>query len=261
ELVQQLETTHRPEADALCASVVEKLEKTASQVPNTDGLVFISRVSDELSTSSPFVSEIGCQPSVLQDFRKTTAALHGRVLDRWRINTVSLIVREHRTARRPIHPVLMASVKPTGPSPELVQSLLALCTSIQELVPAQSQTWQQSLVKTTLGHFITELTSDGSNEVYDVAFLQKLITLHGDDELSSRLEARVKENLPSGVELNTVHQCATDALSRTQTLFATLLPRDKFSTLLRLGVPPQEGEFQSAVALAKPTSRFGLVVA
>ncbi|KAG6868886.1 hypothetical protein C0993_008634 [Termitomyces sp. T159_Od127] len=183
ELVQQLETTHRPEADALCANVIEKLEKTANQAPNTDGLVFISRVSDELSTSSPFISEIGCQASVLQDFRKTTAALHGRVVDRWRTYTVSMIVREHRTARRPIHPVLAASLKPSGPS-----------------------------------------------------------------------------QLPSDVDLDTVHQSATDALSRTQTLFATLLPRDKFTALLGLGVPPQEGQFQPAVALAKPTSRFGLVL-
>ena len=69
ELVKQLEETYRPDADALCANVIEKLEKTADsreKVPNTDGLVFISRVTDELSTRSSFISEIGCQSSVVQ---------------------------------------------------------------------------------------------------------------------------------------------------------------------------------------------------
>ncbi|KAG6901470.1 hypothetical protein C0995_011490 [Termitomyces sp. Mi166 len=280
ELVKQLETTYRPDADALCANVIEKLERTANspeQVPNTDGLVFISRVSDELSTSSPFVSEIGCQPSVLQDFRETTAALHNRVVDRWQTHTVSSVVREFRTARRPIHPVLTASLKPSGPSPELVQSLLALSTSIQDLGAPRSRPWQQPLVKTTLEHFVTELTSEEWEEgslqsLYDMAFLQKLVTLHGEaqDELSSRLEKRLQENLPSDIELDTLHNSAADALSRTQTLFATLLPQlsipqpdstDKFSAFLRFGAPlPQEGQFQPAVEVAKPRSRFGLLL-
>ncbi|KNZ76990.1 Conserved oligomeric Golgi complex subunit 1 [Termitomyces sp. J132] len=193
ELVEQLEKTYRPDADALCANVIEKLEKTANEVSNTEGLVFLSRVSDELSTTSPFISEIGCQPCVVQDFRKTAAALHKRVVDRWRAYTVSSIVREHRIARRPIHPALRASLKPSGPSPELVQSLLALSISIQEL----QRGGQQRLVKATLEDFITELTSDDEGSLqslYDMAFLQKLVTLHGEvqDEL---LEKRLREKV------------------------------------------------------------------
>ncbi|KAG5718094.1 hypothetical protein E4T56_gene13750, partial [Termitomyces sp. T112] len=106
------------------------------------------------------------------------------------------------------------------------------------------------------------LTSDDEGSLqslYDMAFLQKLVTLHGEvqDEL---LEKRLREKLPSDVELDTLHKSAADALARTQTLFATLLPQgDRF---LQFGVPPaQEGHFQPAVELAKATSRFGLLLA
>ncbi|KAG6910534.1 hypothetical protein DXG01_009953 [Tephrocybe rancida] len=295
ELVKQLETAYRPDADALCANVIRKLEKTANspeELSNSDGLVFLSRVSDELSSTSPFISEIGCQPSVTQDFRKTTAALHDRVVDRWRTYTVSTIVREHRLANRPLHPALKAS-KPSGPSSDLVQSLLTLSTSIQDLGLPRSQAWQRPLVKTTVEHFITEFTGndcdkDSLQSLYDLAFLWKLATLHGDveDHLSSRLEQRLQENvslallsidplltvhqIPADLDLETLHKNATDSLARTQTLLATLLPpqphiptpdsMDKFSALLQFGIPPQEGQFQPAIELAKPTSRFGLLL-
>ncbi|KAG6841748.1 hypothetical protein C0991_007077 [Blastosporella zonata] len=280
ELVKQLETTYRPDADALCTNVIEKLEKTANspeEATNTDGLVFLGRVSDELSSSSPFISEIGCQSSVLQVFRQTTAALHDRVIDRWRTYTVSSIVREHRLARRPIHLALKETLTPSGPSSDLVQSLLTLSTSIQALGAPRSQSWQQPLVKATLEHFITELTGDEWDEeslqsVYDMAFLWKLATLYGEaqDGLASRLDERLRDNLRNDVDLDTLHGSAGDSLARTQTLFATLLPSqpaipspasmDKFSALLRFGTPPQEEQFQPAVELAKPTSRFGLLL-
>ncbi|KAG6814110.1 hypothetical protein H0H92_002105 [Tricholoma furcatifolium] len=297
DLVEQLKTTYSPDADALCSSVIEKLEKTGNSfeevVTNTDGLVFLSRVSDELSSSSPFISEIGCQPSVLKDFRQTTSALHGRVVVRWRTCTVSSIVREHRLASKLIHPALkgqcepslhldvlmmaLASLKPSGPSSHLVQSLLTLSTSLQDLGVPRSQPWQRTLVKSTLEHFITELTGDGWDEScvqasYDMTFLWKLATLvgEGENEFPSQLEKRIRENLPAEVDLDTLQKSAAESLARMQTLLATVLPpqktipvadsTDKFSALLRFGTPPQEGQFQPALELAKPTSRFGLLL-
>ncbi|KAG6817979.1 hypothetical protein H0H87_012447 [Tephrocybe sp. NHM501043] len=279
ELVKQLETAYKPDADALCANVIEKLEKTANtpeEVPNTDSLVFLSRVSDELSSSSPFISEIGCQPSVQQVFRSSTAALHNRVVDRWRTSMVSSIVREHRLARRPIHPTLEGTLEPSGPSSNLVQSLLVLSTAIQDLGIPRNQTWQQPLVKATLEHFIVGLTggeweNKDLQSLYDMAFLWKLAVLYDEkDDLASQLDKRLRDNLPADLDLDTLHKSATDSLARTQTLFATLLPSqpsipssdssDKFSALMRFGTPPQEGQYQPAVELAKPTSRFGLLL-
>lgn len=142
-LVEQLENTYRPNADILCANVVEKLEVVAKvpiegscessgcssffwstnfaplQVSTTDGLIFLGRVSDELSSSSPFLTNIGCQSSVAEgendafnlhcssnpssDFRAKAVALYNQITDRWQKYTVLKIVDEHRLASRPTH--------------------------------------------------------------------------------------------------------------------------------------------------------------
>ncbi|KAF8078884.1 Vps51/Vps67 domain-containing protein [Lyophyllum atratum] len=279
ELVEQLEKTYKPDADALCAKVIDKLGKAANppSPPTTYGLVFLARVSDELSSSSPFISEIGCQPSVMEDFREKTIALHDHVVHHWRTHTVSRIVREHRLAFRPIHHVHKNSLKPSGPSSDLVQSLLSLSNSIQELGVSPDQSRQRSLVQETLTQFIADFTGDGWDwdsvqSLHDVAFLRKLAAAQGEgcSDLSSILEGRLEENLPADLNLEDLHKSATDSLARMQTLFATLLPQhppiplsdsaDKFSVLLPFGIPPLDQQFQPAVELAKPTSRFGLLL-
>lgn len=74
-----------------------------------------------------------------------------------------------------------------------------------------------------------------------------------------------------GTTLDDLKQNATEALTRMQTLLATLLPPpsspallsdapDKFAALLPYGIPVLGKQFQSAIDLAKPTSRFGLLL-
>ncbi|GLB35902.1 putative vps51/Vps67 [Lyophyllum shimeji] len=315
QLVQRLEETYKPDASAFCGKVVQKLEKSA-ELPNedsrevfslcvssfayrysawtTDGLVFLARVSDELSSSSPFIAEIGCQPSIMQDFRGKTAALHDRVIDRWRTQTVARIVHEHRLAFRPIHAVHKSSLKPSGPSSDLVQSLLALSNSVQEVEVTRNPSRQRSLVQTTVKEFVTVLTGEGWDDngvqsLHDLAFLWKLADVQGEgsEELRSRLEKRLEENvsatilidphlrliflqLPAELSLEDLRRSASESLARMQTLFSTLLPQhisiplpdsaNKSSALLPFGIPALDQQFQPAVELAKPTSRFGLLL-
>ncbi|KAG5650993.1 hypothetical protein H0H81_010293 [Sphagnurus paluster] len=282
ELYEQLENNYRPGADALCNDVVDKLEETVkahseASFSNIEGMIFLGRVSDELSSSSPFIIDLGCQPPVARDFRDKTAKLYGRVLDRWRRHMVSQIVREHRLAYRPIHHTLQHPEKPWGPSPDIVQSLFVLSTSIQELGFCRNQSRQQSLVLAALEHFIAALTGDGWDEnslqsSYDLAFLWKFAAAYGEglSELANTLEKRLKDSLPSELTLDDLHRSASESLARTQTLLAILLPfrssiplsesADKFSALLPFGIPPVEHEFHPALELAKPTSRFGLLL-
>lgn len=87
ELFQQLAKTYTPDADAFCGSLVQKLESAAERhtadlcehhlphagtlnlwhlASNMDGVVFLARVSEELSTASPFISCIGCRQFVAE---------------------------------------------------------------------------------------------------------------------------------------------------------------------------------------------------
>lgn len=76
--------------------------------------------------------------------------------------------------------------------------------------------------------------------------------------------------MQAGTTLDDLKRNATEALARMQTLLATLLPPpspgslsdapDKFAALLPYGIPVLGQQFQSAIDLAKPTSRFGLLL-
>jgi hypothetical protein len=90
ELSEQLAQTYTPDADAFCGSVVQQLELTAerhmgnsceSRLPyinsvnsrrlpasSMDGIVFLGRVTEELSSFSPFISWIGCQQCVAKGY-------------------------------------------------------------------------------------------------------------------------------------------------------------------------------------------------
>lgn len=183
--------------------------------------------------------------------------------------------------------------KPSGPSSDLVQSLLSLSNAIQELGASRNHERQQSLIQVTLYQFITDLTGDewaenGVQSLYDLAFLWKIAALQGAEwsDLPGILEKRIEDNvsfhnvlpvlllilhkLPTDMKQGDLNRSASESLARMQTLFATLLPRhppiqlsdmtDKFSALLPYGLPPLDQQFQPAIELAKPTSRFGLLL-
>jgi len=244
-------------------------------------LVFAGRIADELSFSSPFVSSIVCSDDVACDFRKKTRVLYDRTIDRWRIHTVARCVDKHWQNFRPTpNAVLSASLEP---SVALIQSLLSLSTSVQQLGLSRDPARRELVAEETLRHFIVNLLHEPDDEtkgweiggrqaLQDLKFLRKFASLWGDrwsetsdlvDEHIARAQKRLRhaESDKNNVEDPSEH------LIRTQTLFAPLLPHTslfssggKSSVLLPFGTPSLEIQFQAPVELAKPSSRFGLLL-
>lgn len=282
-LFQQLTQTYTPDADAFCGSLVQKLELAAERQmddfsSSVESFVFLARLSEELSSSSLFISSMGCQQFVAKEFREKVVELHDRIVDRWRNSVISRIVDEHHLASRPIHPAFIKHVTPTGPSTELVRSLLSLSSSIQQLGYSRDRLKENCMVWTTFHRFVIALTGAGweasdVQRLCDLAFLWKFADLHGAKgiELCHLLDERMNEKVQPGTAVGDLKRIATEALARMQTLLATLLPPpsspapssdapDKFAAVLPYGIPVLDPQFQSALDLAKPTSRFGLLL-
>ncbi|KAK7064081.1 hypothetical protein R3P38DRAFT_2492769 [Favolaschia claudopus] len=120
--------------------------------------------------------------------------------------------------------------------------------------------------------------SSGTQTLCDIALLRRLADLRAPEwedvcQLLDRKAEHWKEQLqqrnPSLA--SGWNDGAAEYLARTQTLFAALLPPpspmripsghvDKFAPLLPWGSPALDQQFQSAVELAKPSSRFGLLL-
>lgn len=88
-LFQQLTQTYTPDADAFCGSLVQKLELAAERqmddfceshfpyigtvnlflsASSVESFVFLARLSEELSSSSLFISSMGCQQFVAKGY-------------------------------------------------------------------------------------------------------------------------------------------------------------------------------------------------
>ncbi|KAJ7103347.1 hypothetical protein B0H15DRAFT_926631 [Mycena belliarum] len=278
-----LSERYRPDAEALCTGILDTLASAEKQASDDskltiDSLVFIGYVADELGSSSPFVSGIGGCADAVQDFKKTTKALHDRIMDRWRTFTVSQIIG-HRGTSRPNSKIPPLGSAPSTPSSVLVDSLLTLSNSVQQL--GVTGEGRNTVADKTLRLFITKWVEDGwkqdeAQALRDIAFLRRLADLHTPewDDVCELLDSKTqqcKEQQNAVAAQNGWNDGATDYLTRTQTLFAALLPlaspmrtpdksADKFAPLLPWGSPALDQQFQPAVELAKPSSRFGLLL-
>ncbi|KAJ7040430.1 Vps51/Vps67 domain-containing protein [Mycena alexandri] len=291
-VVAQLSEQYRPNAEALCTGVLDTLASAEKQDTDDseltiDSLVFVGHVADELSSSSPFVSGIGGGAEVVQDFEKRTKALHDRIIDRWRMYTVSQIVNQRRAAFRPKSKTLSSAPAPSTPSSYLVESLLTLSSAVQELGFSRGKGRETTEADKTLRLFVTEWVGDGwkqdgAQALCDIALLRRLADLRTPewDDVCELLDSKAqqfREQLQqesTSTLTNGWNDGAADYLARTQTLFAALLPvqspmrpldsshatTDKFAPLLAFGSPALDQQFQPAVELAKPSSRFGLLL-
>ncbi|KAF8216035.1 hypothetical protein K438DRAFT_1799963 [Mycena galopus ATCC 62051] len=282
-VVAQLSEQYRPHAEALCTGILDTLSSAENQDADNreltmDSLVFVGHVAEELGSSSPFISGIGGSAEVAQDFKKRTKALHDRIIDRWRAYTVSRIVGQHRAVLRPISKTPSIESTPSTPSSELVESLLSLSSSVQELGFSRSRGHQNSEAGKTLRLFINEWVGegwkqDGMQALCDIAFLRRLADLYTPkwEDVCQLLDSKAqlsREQLQQGStspHVNGWNDGAADYLARTQTLFAALLApqspmhsaADKF---LPWGSPALDQQFHAAVEVAKPSSRFGLLL-
>ncbi|TFK36962.1 hypothetical protein BDQ12DRAFT_608918 [Crucibulum laeve] len=287
-LVEELCRAYRPSAENLATDVVqtmEDVEKNATDdcQSSINGLVFLGRVADELGTSSSFISDIGCGQDAITDFQTHTTTLHDRIIDRWREYTVSSIIRNYGLLQ-PSHATLRA-----GPSPNLIEALLSLSAAVQQLGITRNPTKRTDVMQAALREFAykwisKDWTPGGDEGLQDLAFLHALVSLQGPGwaDISQGLQGKLKEIIGppihpfnprsnTFVNLDKLQRNASDCIPRMQTLLAPLLPPmkrpelspdtgDKLAGLLQYGIPSSDQQFHSAIDLAKPSPRFGLLL-
>lgn len=89
-----------------------------------------------------------------------------------------------------------------GPSANLVQSLLSLSNSFEQLGISRHQSKQTSLVQASLRQFIAEIAGDGwernsIQSLHDLAFLRKLADLQGGEwtDIWGLLDDKIEANV------------------------------------------------------------------
>ncbi|KAH9932407.1 hypothetical protein B0H21DRAFT_780985 [Amylocystis lapponica] len=289
-LIARLVASYRPNAESLATEVANALRTTASDIVDDSessmrSLIFIGRIADELSTSSQFVTRLGCDPSATHDFQSNMAALHSLTIERWREHVIRHIMQGSCCAG--------AESMPTRPSARLMQALLSLSSSIQQLGIAVSSLRQRHLVGGTLQRFVSQilerladaevpLPQQDWQELCDLDFLRVIAGMWDSEceDVARRLDGRIAQKWEKlraqgtgTTSQQNLESALQDHLSRTQTLLAPLLPlptspttstrktkTEKSTSLLHHGLPMVEQQFQPAVELVKPSPRFGLLL-
>ncbi|KAK0208784.1 Vps51/Vps67 domain-containing protein [Desarmillaria ectypa] len=283
-LVTRLRNDYEPQAAILCSSVVDALNSASESTidrSNIAGLVFVGQLADELATYSSFVTDISADVGVEKDFREQAKLCRDDIADRWRSYTISNIVSTHR--HPVLLPVLLSSPVSTVPSPDLMGALLSLTHAIQELGISRDLRRQSNLVDQTLQTFIEQFLrnrfdADSIQTLYDLSFLQKLIDMRsGSDwtdvrQFLDEKAVHIREKIPDGQMLpdqEDIERTVSDYVARTQVLFGILLrnspsslshSNDKLAAFLPFGAPLLDHPFQPAIDVAKPSSRFGLLL-
>ncbi|KZP25394.1 hypothetical protein FIBSPDRAFT_1041536 [Athelia psychrophila] len=289
-LAEELREAYQPDADALCLEVIEALESASKELISQPGamgsLTFIGRLADELSSSSQFLSSVGCGQAVAAAFRERATVLHSLTIHKWRTQTVSMACHEYWAAWHTPH-VKSDMAIPSYPSASLMQSLISLSKSIQGMGFSRDMPRLGYTAGGTLNHFVIELlksSKDRSGEwkvnrkqvSWDLLLLELLGGLWNDgwtDTLKLLGVSMASLQQYSHEDTMTLKSSVREFFSRSQLLLAPLLPlsdaasspsgkeqREKFSTLLAFGIPAAEVQFQPALELAKPSSRFGLLL-
>lgn len=283
-LARNLVEAYLPEAKAFCSMIAGALASTTDELMNQSdtapamrNLIFLSRVAVEISLTSPFLDNIGCDEAVALQFRDKTGLLFDRIIDRWREHTISSAISVYDDAK--FHLTL------SGPSPALMESLHALSTSLHSLGLTHHPSQLTSIASSLLSLFIDKFTRDMPNGdtgrnvqmLNDANFLRCLALVWPSEVLETSSLDRLIAALQSEVQSSGGHlqpdpeQAAKENLMRTQMLLSALLPptssmqpakegADKISALLTYGVPGADTTFLSAVELAKVSTRFPLLL-
>lgn len=282
-MVERLTRAYQPAAESTSAGIVHMLECIVVDVIDNSeisihDIVFVAQLLDSLMVSSNFITQIGCGHSAMQSFKVKTAALHDRMIDRWRECTITRIFRENNL-HQPKHTTI--ATVPSGPSPPLFRSFLSLSAAIQQLGILRHQPRRDIIIQSTLQSMITSWVDNEPQQLdeqhlQDLAFLLVVVDLFGSvwADLSQSLEGRLKTHIYPTLAVNDLRRNATEYLARTQTLFSVLLPQvshgnsgnpppdagDKLSSFLLFGTPSSSQQYHSAIELVKPSSRFGLLL-
>ncbi|KDR85455.1 hypothetical protein GALMADRAFT_132149 [Galerina marginata CBS 339.88] len=268
-LLQRLKETYEPNATALSIKVVSFMDEVAIEAidspdSDTNGLAFLCRTAADLAYSSLFIQNIGCSHESAKDFKQKMVSINDKVLRKWKEITVDRIIQEcrPRLQKRPLQTT-------GGPSSHILQALLSICDSVRQLGVFHHPARQNSIAQELLRSFIMSWFAKGDageHSMQDIAFLQKLSDQYGPPwaDASDLLAGKLKTSVCDDVTLSGLGKTASEYLARTQTLLSSLLPPPPAPTLdaplLQFGIPSLGQNHDSAVDLAKPSPRFGMLL-
>ncbi|KAG1783507.1 hypothetical protein EV702DRAFT_1194 [Suillus placidus] len=283
-LARNLVEAYLPEAKVFCSMIADALASTTDELMNQSdtaramkNMIFLSRVAVEISLTSPFLNNIGCDEVVALQFRDKTGLLFDRIINRWKEHTISSAISVYEDAK--FHLAL------SGPSPALMESLHAVTTSLHSLGLTHHPSQLTSIASSLLSLFIDTFTRDMPNGdtgrnvqiLNDATFLRCLASAWPSEALETSSLDKLIATLHSEVQSSGGHlqpdpeQAAKEYLMRTQMLLSALLPpsssmqpakegADKMSALLTYGVPGADTTFLPAVELVKVSTRFPLLL-
>ncbi|KAG9019493.1 hypothetical protein FRB90_001565 [Tulasnella sp. 427] len=297
DVARPLLESYQPEARSSALEMVKSLQtllleftsQSLSPV-NTQISVFVGKVALVLATDSPFAELLIPDEAA----REKMSTVHDASLDLWRLYTIQKALQETRSLSD-----LSSSVssQPTTPSTGLSQALQTLATSVQQLGFTRQSLSSKQVSRRLLEAFASAMPDEmpESREdvtpqiLWDLVFLSRLCAVHEDKKYDSPLATFVSQvkvsvsaqrvdaeafnaNIDSTVDLH---------LTRSQLLLGLLLPASRAASFLAVpptpgvtgsrfkaptsslasqSLPPAEKDFQLAMEIAKPSSRFGMLL-
>ncbi|KAG8931533.1 hypothetical protein FRC01_001162 [Tulasnella sp. 417] len=267
-VAEPLLASYRPEAQSSALEMVKSLQSLLSESTPTPASpigtrvsVFIGKVALILATDSSFVEYLVPDESGRQTFCSEMSSVHDSSLDIWRSYTVDTALQEYR----PIFDhTSLGSSKPSTLSTDLSKALQTLATSIQQLGFARHTLSSKQVPKRLLEAFSAAVASETP-------------------ESAEGLTTQIMSQVEDAEAFNTHLESTVDLqLSRSQLLLGLLLPSSRAvsglsvpptpgltgsrfktatSTLASQSLPPPaEKDFQLAMEIAKPSSRFGMLL-
>jgi len=298
DLATDLIDSYRPNAEAVSMRMANALEDAVDVHDENDlskgTVIFVGRIAHELVSSSAFVAKLGCSGPAIDEFKTKMDALHDKMYQRWAEYMVGQLINEsfsHRlSSSKTSHRANVDAPVSLRPSSNLMEALFFLSTGMPELGMFVEPSTQRKFTEDTLKHFISswlhrlhsESSSTDLQDFCDLKFLQRLSEMWGSvwsdmaqelDGLTSEKQTKLLSQDITTAQLE-IDLSIAEHLSRMQILLAPIFPphaisgpsreangkMEKTTSLLRYGAPVLEQQFQPAIDLVKPSSRFGLLL-
>ncbi|KAG8864943.1 hypothetical protein FRB96_003531 [Tulasnella sp. 330] len=278
----------------IARSLEEILQKEGNYDPpsrmDNDIAVFIGKVALELGTDSPFVADLIPGAGGLEG-----KAMYQNLRLAWRAYSVAAASHDSRRIFYTAKAAPMPSAAPSAPSSSLIQSLVKLASSMQALGFSGQTLQQKHAEKQLLEAFANKVVAETPSKLgllapqtlWDLSFVTRICSEAGGSvkalaPLIECLSAEVNSSsTPEEAKEMSLHLISTIdlQLTRNRLLLGSLLPpssvgptsatnskpalnRARSGTITGHISPlvPGEQDLQLAVDVAKPASRFGMLL-
>ncbi|KAH6916980.1 hypothetical protein BKA70DRAFT_1091376 [Coprinopsis sp. MPI-PUGE-AT-0042] len=233
---QALVDAYQPKAESATECIASTLEEAVERAlgeSDSDSLVALANIADDLASSSIFSTHIGCRHTAIQI---------------------------------------------AGPSPLLFHCLSSLSDALRQVGVRPERIRHRPIVKESLRAFIRHILSEDAPppQFHDLCLLRAMASKYGpelEESVAILSDTIGKSSMPS--QNKEQDDVASEYLARTQTLLSTLLPCSTHvqtstpaatngsisqARLLLFDTPSTKQEYQSALEVAKPSPRFGLLL-